>query len=353
MNQKGITLLGSDLFSLIEIAKELSTEYVTNRKTKLQIYGRGGPREISITSACSFSIYNGAWLSISDWQACRETFRTWLVNSLDAIKPLGEITAISLTCLSRHLSSKADYLEISPESVIKFIEGYFTYFSPTKNLLSTAAYSGLLGKYLSLIKCEKFSDSSYASEQLRITFPISLYDGATKYTTSSVLVNLLRYPEVSFDRGKPLVGSDLLKSISKSMIAQHKLNPRETNLSPSDPLFLLWLLVARDVFPNIYLPDPNSITGPSRLMSELLSNKSHRLDLCNKITYSKEHVIDIFNNFDTTMDSIYCNGSLPEGAEILYRALKENFQRIVPNVKAVETIASTSKPSKRKVNLSA
>ena len=369
MNQKGIVAIGPDNNSVTEVLIRLSRAFVENDPLRLQLYKRSGPTELGVTSAFTFGIYNNSWLTISDWHSCRETLRHWLVTSLGAVASFGDPSAMGLTCLNSSLASDDHYRSIPPESVVKFLEGYFSYFYPSRYFIANKdalRYNGL-DRFLAMIGCRIFDDNTYRTRTLKIAFPVSFDDRNSKYTTSSVLVNLLRYPEICFKDGKPLVGNDLLVSISRAMEGHLGLSTNGLNSSPQgDPTFLLWLLLARNGFISFNTmtnSDEATISGPSRLMSLVLYNKGWRSDMVSKIIYGHPETpqdVDtnqIFNNFSAKMDIVFQRSGLTEGASEVYRILKEKFQKIVVAktvvTKSVENTTSTStlKPRKRKDTL--
>lgn len=369
MNQKGIVAIGSDNRSVTEVLIRLSRAFVENDPLRLQLYKRSGPVELGVSSAFTFGIYNNSWLTISDWHSCRETIRHWLVTSLGAVASFCDPSAMGLTCLNSSLASDNQYRSIPPESVVKFLEGYFSYFYPSRDFITNKdalIYNGL-DRFLAMIGCRIFDDNTYRTRTLKIAFPVPLDDRNSKFTTSSVLVNLLRYPEICFKDGKPLVGNDLLVSVSRAMETHLGVGMNGLNSSPQgDPTFLLWLLMARVgfiSFNTMTAAEDATISGPSRLMSIVLYNKGWRSDMASRIIYGQHGIpqdIDIsqiFNNFSAKMDAVFQRNGLTEGASEVYTILKEKFHKVIVAktvvAKPVENTTSTStlKPRKRKDTL--
>lgn len=361
MNQKGIFLLGSDTRELIEKAKLLSSSFAENNPISLSVYGKSGVTSQTFNKTFHFGIYQGNWLSISDWQGCRETLRTCIINAFDAQKSLGETRGLSLVCLTA--INDARYENINPEAIVEFINNFFKDFLPTKPVLalSEVPYNGYQDLHLLTRASMTKKDANYKTNTLRIVFPIIQNDYVTRHTTASVLVNLLRSPKIYLDKkGNPLHKDALIKSVAESLERNHvRENFYETNSGSApdqDAMFLLWLLLARTAFPlftSMSQADSAVLTGPSRLMSFALANKVSRQEVMYSIGSNGSILSDFFNNFNDNMTRIFKNRSRGEGFFEVYECLMTKYKKVIVEkveVKpdSVESILAANKPTPRK-----
>lgn len=360
MNQKGIFLLGQDIRELIEKAKLLSSSFTENNPISLSVSGKSGVTSQTFNRTFHFGIYQGNWLSISDWQGCRETLRNCIINAFDAQKPLGETRGLSLVCLAAINDPR--YENVNPEAIVEFINNFFKDFLPTKPILAPGEvpYNGYQDLHL-LTRASMIKDANYKTSTLRIVFPIIQNDYVTRHTTASILVNLLRSPEIYFDKkGNPLRKDTLIKSVAESLEKYHvkeNFYPDSLGSHPDhDPMFLLWLLLARNVFPlftSMSQTDSAVLTGPSRLMSFALSNKVSRQEIMHSIGANGSILSDFFNNFSDNMTRIFKNRSRGEGLFEVYEYLMTKYKKVIVEkveVKpdSVESILAANKPTPRK-----
>jgi hypothetical protein len=358
VNQKGVFLVGSDIGELVGKARLLSSTFVENNPASLEVSGRNGVTSQNVNRTFPFGIYQGNWLSISDWHGCRETFRNIIMNCFDVLRPLGETQGLGVVCLAAY--NDLNYKDVELKSVVEFINNFLKDFSPSRYFLreSESAYNGYRDFYL-LTNAGRVHDPISRTDCVRITFPVAGYDRGTRFTTASVLVNFLRHPESYLKDGKPLRKDSLIKSVAESLEkwsitdAYRGEGGRDPN---NDPMFLLWLLLARVNFPalsHLTTIDNALLTGPSRLMSSALSNVQTRNEVIYAINDNNYILGEFFNNFNPNMDRIFRNGVLGAGVINLYDTLKEKYKKVIVakaevKIEPLNDSVAVKKPTPRK-----